>query len=252
MALVAPLVVALLLDRHFVATAGRTTDEELDDSCAELGVALHRAAAGPHTTAQDVAAWAPATAGVYAVHVADGAEPKTQLALAQRLATAPSGLVYVLVAAGPLYWQLAAQCLFREPDTRAPHDQADVGAVAHFQKRVPRVYVSPEIRRYMWDVVAHVRNHRFVVGGVPFGVYRDLEQMVRVVAVAEGRLYATPQSVKTAVARVLPFRLQLVQDVYMEPSIQWGSEPELVAAVLDMTTQDMVVGEVLGTVYPPV
>jgi MoxR-like ATPase len=100
---------------------------------------------------------------------------------------------------------------------------------------VEEVYVDPDVRRYIVDLVAKTRLHRQVVVGVSPRGSLALLKLARAWAAMEGRSFVTPDDIKQFTRPALAHRLIL------DPSL-WDKK----------TTDLAVVDEVVRSVPVPV
>jgi MoxR-like ATPase len=100
---------------------------------------------------------------------------------------------------------------------------------------VEEVYVHPDVRRYMVDLVAATRRHRQVVVGVSPRGSLTLLKLARSWAAIQGRDFVTPDDIKTFTLPALSHRLVL------DPNL-WGSKK----------TENTVIEEVVSSVQVPV
>jgi MoxR-like ATPase len=103
------------------------------------------------------------------------------------------------------------------------------------QAAVEEVYVDPDVRRYMVDLVSATRNHHQVVVGVSPRGSLALLKLSRAWAAIQGREFVVPDDIQTFVQPTLAHRLLL------DPNL-WGSKK----------TENAVVEEVVSSVPVPV
>ncbi|QPG74659.1 hypothetical protein FOA43_001991 [Brettanomyces nanus] len=127
-----------------------------------------------------------------------------------------------------------------------------VEKIATLRSRAAKVSIIREIRTYIYDIVIFARNHRFVVGGIPTFVLEDFIQFVQVYATINGYDYVIPEMVKLAAYKLLPLRIKMLKDPYNEPSMFYGSDPELVKQIVDKMDTRIIVEDILNRVQPPV
>jgi MoxR-like ATPase len=82
---------------------------------------------------------------------------------------------------------------------------------------VEEVYIDPDVRRYIVDLVATTRHHRQVVVGVSPRGSLTLLKLARAWAAIQGRKFVIPDDIKAFVQPALAHRL------LMDPSL-WGSK----------------------------
>jgi MoxR-like ATPase len=100
---------------------------------------------------------------------------------------------------------------------------------------VEEVYIDPDVRRYMVDLVAAPRRHRQVIVGVSPRGSLTLLKLARAWAAIQGRDFVIPDDVKAFVQPALAHRLLL------DPNL-WGSKK----------TENVVIDEVAATIPVPV
>jgi len=100
---------------------------------------------------------------------------------------------------------------------------------------VEEVYVDPDVRRYIVDVVAATRRHRQVVVGISPRGSLALLKLARAWAAIQGRDFVVPDDVKAFAQPALAHRLLL------DPNL-WGARK----------TENAVIAEVVGGVRVPV
>lgn len=135
-----------------------------------------------------------------------------------------------------------------------------------------QVHVQHSIRRYVLDIIIHLRVHRFSNqssgGGCSTHALRDMLELCQTLALDNKRTFVIPDVVKTASQWYFPFHLELVQDPSHEISLQFGSNPDLVAQLIGklqnfslhrsektqypLYFQYMVVRDVLNLVVPAI
>jgi MoxR-like ATPase len=110
-----------------------------------------------------------------------------------------------------------------------------------------------DVTRYQMNLVCFLRMHRAVAGGVSPAATKHLERLSRSLAPLHGLDYVTPSLVALAAKKVYLHRLQLVpvSAPERERSVQWGSDPAAVAALLEGVGPEDVIEEVLGMVEVP-
>jgi len=85
----------------------------------------------------------------------------------------------------------------------------DPAAFLAMREAVEKVYVDPDVRRYIVDLVGRTRQHRQVVVGASPRASIALLKLARAWAAMHGRGYVTPDDVKTFVQPVLAHRIIL-------------------------------------------
>ena len=104
---------------------------------------------------------------------------------------------------------------------------ADAATIASWSRRIARLHVAPEVRRYIVDIADATRHHRDLLLGASPRRARDPAR--RALAASIGRSYVVPDDVKTLAPIVLEHRLVLSPEAQMR-----GVETaEVVRGVLD-------------------
>ncbi|CCC67137.1 hypothetical protein NCAS_0A05790 [Naumovozyma castellii] len=134
------------------------------------------------------------------------------------------------------------------------------------------VYMQSSIKRYILDVIVHLRMHRLSYhakgGGAHMGALRDVIQLAKLISFNAGKKFVVPQSVKQASVWYFPMHMKLINDITMDSSTLYGSKPRLVNELLDKLKQiksikvegvenplfleSLVVQDVLLKVVPPI
>ncbi|ODQ81211.1 hypothetical protein BABINDRAFT_121234 [Babjeviella inositovora NRRL Y-12698] len=127
-----------------------------------------------------------------------------------------------------------------------------VGRVLELEKLIQGVEVTSEVRRYYGDIILLTRNHRLVQGGLPFTVYSDFEQFLKVICAIHDYKFAIPAMVKLTAMKLLPLKVKMISNVQMEPSLHWGSNQEIVEFYYENSNPELIVAGVLKTVTPPI
>jgi MoxR-like ATPase len=106
---------------------------------------------------------------------------------------------------------------------------ADAATIAAWAKRIARLHVAPEVRRYIVDIADATRHHRdLLLGASPRGALA-IQRAARALAASIGRSYVVPDDVKTLAPIVLEHRIVLSPEAQMR-----GVEPaEVIRGVLD-------------------
>lgn len=116
---------------------------------------------------------------------------------------------------------------------------------------VNSVVIVPEIKRYIYDIVIFIRTHRCVDTGLPGRILGELELLSKALCVLFNKGFVIPSIIKLASRKLLPLKIKMIKPDH-EPSLQWGSDPELVNALMKRMTPNLVVEDVLNRVSPPV
>ena len=111
--------------------------------------------------------------------------------------------------------------------------------------------MTVEVKRYLHDVVVFLRMHRALASGVTPRATRQAELLAKCLALCNGLTFVTPSLVALAARKVYRHRLRIAR-VDEERSMQYGSDPLLVAAALKGMTPDVIIDEVLQEIEVPV
>ena len=134
------------------------------------------------------------------------------------------------------------------------------------------VFVASSVKRYILDIMVHLRTHRLTYNAKAGGVYTNsLDDMVllsRLIGLHSGKMFVSPSHVKKASKWYFPMHLELVQRSSMDSSLLYGSDPNLVDEMLEklakikheevdefknpLFLESLVVKNVLSKVVPPV
>lgn len=107
-----------------------------------------------------------------------------------------------------------------------------------------------DVARYQMNIVAFLRMHRAVAGGISPTATRHLGQLMKSLAPLHGLDYVTPALVRLAARKVYLHRIRLPPPE-KERSVQWGSDVAAVRALLDGAGPEEVVEDVLAMCPPP-
>ncbi|CUS20634.1 LAQU0S01e11122g1_1 [Lachancea quebecensis] len=114
-------------------------------------------------------------------------------------------------------------------------------ALSQLRTSLRGIHVHHSIRRYVLDIIMHLRVHRFSSqasgGGCSTHSLRDTLELCQTLALVEERPFVVPDIVKTAAYWYFPFHLELIQDPSHEISLQYGSDPDLVAQLVNAMQQ---------------
>lgn len=104
------------------------------------------------------------------------------------------------------------------------------------------VTCRPVIRRYVLDIMVHLRMHRMLDitkgGGVHAGSLNDVVQLAKLLSFDRfNKNFVTPEHVKLACQWYFPLHLELVRDSSMDVSVLYGSKPDMVDGFLDKIAQ---------------
>lgn len=122
--------------------------------------------------------------------------------------------------------------------------------IAQLRKLTESVKMGAMVREYVHDIVLFMRLNRYVKGGVTAAATRHLRALSSALAPLHRLDYIPPSLVALAARKVYPHRLVLAT-TETERSLQWGSDPEAIRAMLDGVTVDDAIEAVLASVDTP-
>jgi hypothetical protein len=139
--------------------------------------------------------------------------------------------------------------------------------IEHLSKLSEHITVSVEIKAYQQNIICFLRTHRAVAGGVSAAATQHFDRLSKYVyfllhksvylrfkrclAPLHNLSYATPSLVALAARKIYPHRIHVVKPE-RERSMQWGSDVDAVAALLEGVGPEDVIEDVLGTSGPEV
>ncbi|KAI9763293.1 MAG: hypothetical protein M1840_000775 [Geoglossum simile] len=137
-----------------------------------------------------------------------------------------------------------------EPGEQHRESLISMQDIDHIASLSEEVAYSTEVKSYVQHIVTFLRLHRAVAGGVSAQATRHFDTLVQCLAPLHSLTYVTPSLVGLAARKVYPHRI-LVATPETERSMQWGSDYNAVAAMLEGITPDEIVDEVLSMVEVP-
>jgi len=111
---------------------------------------------------------------------------------------------------------------------------------------VRHITVSVEVKQYQHNIISFLRLHRAVAGGISAPATKHFGKLIRCLAPLHGLAYATPSLVALATRKIYLHRIQIVKPE-KERSMQWGSDLEAVATLLEGVGAEDVIEDVLGS-----
>ncbi|CAI1539953.1 hypothetical protein SEUBUCD646_0K01230 [Saccharomyces eubayanus] len=134
------------------------------------------------------------------------------------------------------------------------------------------VFVGTNVKRYILDIMVHLRTHRLTYNAKAGGVYTnsldDVILLSRLISLHSGKMFVAPSHVKKASMWYFPMHLEPVRRSSMDSSLLYGSDPNLVDEMLEklgkikfeevnefenpLFLESLVVKNVIGKVVPPV
>ena len=109
---------------------------------------------------------------------------------------------------------------------------------------------TPEIAAYMHNVCVFMKNNRYIQSGVTATATRQLRVLAKALAPLHGLNYVPPSLVELAVRKIYSHRIKLVT-VETERSLQWGSDPVAIKALLEGFTVEDAIEDALAAVETP-
>lgn len=113
-----------------------------------------------------------------------------------------------------------------------------------------QIMVDVDILRYQMNIVAFLRLHRAVAGGISPAATKHLDQLIRCLAPLHSLDFVTPALVAVAVRKVYLHRIRITQPD-QERSLYWGSKLEAVEAILQDFGPEDVIEDTLEMVTAP-
>ncbi|KAK4946852.1 hypothetical protein LTR66_014247 [Elasticomyces elasticus] len=114
-----------------------------------------------------------------------------------------------------------------------------------------KVTYTPEVRRYMQDIVTFMRMDRSVDGGITPRASANFVQLAKCLATLHGINFITPSLATLAARKVYPHRLILAEPA-RERSMQYGSDLKIIEELLDGITPWEAIENVLRLVPCPI
>lgn len=165
---------------------------------------------------------------------------------------------------GTLSWRLKRFFLFEQPhsstygvngnsllDVSEASDSSKTRNLLDLSNSINKIVIVPEVSRYIYDIIVFARTHRAVDTGVPTSTIKEMELYSKGICVLFNRNFVIPSIVKLSARRLLPFKIRIISKDN-EPSLQWGSDPDIVDAFIRRVTPELVIEDVLSKVMPPV
>lgn len=154
----------------------------------------------------------------------------------------------------------------------APNEQEilTIGPAKNLSYR--EVHCGPMIRRYILDVMVHLRMHRFVDitkgGGIPTSALNDVIVLSQLVSIDKfEKKFLTPEHVKVACLWYFPLHIELLKGSAMDTTVLYGSRPQMVDDFLEklyklgqsesskidnpLFLETLIVQDVLSKIVPP-
>jgi hypothetical protein len=135
--------------------------------------------------------------------------------------------------------------LERDVDPSLPN--ADVVTL---REQARKARMTGEVASYLHNIVLFMRTSRYVTSGVTATATKQLRTLASALAPLHGLDYVPPSLVVLAARKIYPHRLVLATSS-TEKSLQWGSDPSAVARLLENTTVEGVIEDVLASFESP-
>jgi hypothetical protein len=129
-------------------------------------------------------------------------------------------------------------------------DKSNTDTLRVLQRRLMETTMVPEMHRYVYDIIIHLRAHRCVYRGIPTAIIPELHVLCKALSALFGRDFVIPTIVKLAVRKLIPLHLILMPPEH-EPTLIYGSDIELVKELMKRVTPEIVVEDVLRKVSVP-
>ncbi|PSR79115.1 hypothetical protein BD289DRAFT_415970 [Coniella lustricola] len=133
----------------------------------------------------------------------------------------------------------------------APAPLLPTSELTHLRQLTAAVATDIDVTRYQMNIVAFLRMHRAVGGGITPQATRHLDMLCRSLAPLHGIDYVTPALVCLAARKVYLHRIAMVAPS-RERSLQWGSDLAAIERLLEGWAPEDVVEDVLLLVGAPV
>lgn len=134
--------------------------------------------------------------------------------------------------------------------------------IEHLFHLADEAIVSVELKRYQQDIIAFLRVHRAVAGGISAVASKHIDKLakyfsslpipalllmdLRCLAPLHNLDYATPSLIALAARKIYLHRIEIVKPE-KERSMQWGSDLDAMAALLEGIGAEDVIEDVLGS-----
>lgn len=135
-------------------------------------------------------------------------------------------------------------------DFSQAHPVISVGEVERLRASISEVKTSAEVSAYMYNIIIHMRLHRYVAGGVSALATRHFRAIVHALAPLHNLAYIPPSLVDLAARKVYAHRIVLATSK-TERSLQWGSDTKAVEEALRGVTVEDAIESVIASVEAP-
>lgn len=131
-----------------------------------------------------------------------------------------------------------------------PHTIINEQYLMAMRQRLKTLTIIADIKRYMQNIVVFLRTHRLIRRGVPTKSVKDFELLVKALCILHDYEFATPSIVAIAARKVFPLKIELCEPED-EPSLNYGSDINIISNWLKKWDQDLIIEDVLKNVEPP-
>ena len=102
------------------------------------------------------------------------------------------------------------------------------------------------MKQYQQNIISFLRLHRAVAGGISAPATKHFDKLTGCLAPLHDLTFATPSLVALAARKIYLHRIQIVKPE-KERSMQWGSDIDAVATLLEGIRAEDVIEDVLGS-----
>lgn len=124
--------------------------------------------------------------------------------------------------------------------------------IINLRKKADQVVMVREIITYIYDIVIFARTDRFVIGGIPTYTLKDFHLFLKVYSAMYDHPYIIPEMVKMVAYKLLTQRIRLLENPAEEPSVQYGSDIDLVRQVQKKVDAHTIIETIMAKIQPPV
>jgi MoxR-like ATPase len=107
-----------------------------------------------------------------------------------------------------------------------------------------------EIKQYQQNIISFLRLHRAVAGGISAPATKHFNKLTKCLAPLHDLSFVTPSLVALAARKIYLHHIQIVNPE-KERSMQWGSDVDAVANLLEGIRAEDVIEDVLGSAGAP-
>lgn len=133
------------------------------------------------------------------------------------------------------------------PEAQLTRPPQEISQLAQLSQQVQ---VDVDVLRYQMNIISFMRMHRAVAQGVTPAATKHFDKLMRCLAPIHKLDYVTPALVGLAARKVYLHRIRITAPEN-ERSMQWGSQLEVVEAMLEHVGPDQVIQDVLNMVTAP-